>query len=261
MPVFVTTDGTEIFYRAVGTGEAHALFVHPFMHDGTIWLDSLRALGDIRRCIAVDLRGHGRSDPNTHPAVVDSHHIADLVELVDRLPGKIDLVGLAFGGNLCAGAWEARPDRIRSLTMISSSFGDSMSDPVTRRYTYEFGRMAVMEDKGVVFRRAMDYIFGPDAPLFAKARYRGVIERTPAETYVAFYCNADITPRPDLPGRIAVPVFIPHGDHDAAYDPDGPMAAIPDLTTHCLPGAGRLLPIEAPAAFNAALRDFWERRS
>jgi 3-oxoadipate enol-lactonase len=260
MPTFSTSDGTEIFYRSAGAGEkGTALFVHPFMHNSTIWLDQLRDLRDARRCIAVDLRGHGNSDPNPNPSVVDKEHVGDLVAFIDSLPaGPVDLVGLAFGGNLCALTYEQRPDRIRSITMISSNF-DRPQDEANKRYTAEIGRMAVVEGKGVVFRRYVEYIVAPTASLFVKARFRSILEKTPTETLVAFLNNKKVEHRPDLPGKIKVPVFIPVGESDRTLRMAGPLSEIPNLHTQTLKAAGRLLPIEAPAELNAAIRSFWEK--
>jgi pimeloyl-ACP methyl ester carboxylesterase len=154
--------------------------------------------------------------------------------------------------------YEKRPARIRSLTMISSGFSGTV-DPAGKRYTAELGRLVVVEDKGVVFRRWLEYIVAPDASLFAKARYRSMIERTPTETMVAFLTNARITPRPDLPAKLKLPVFVPVGAADPIIDMTGPLSEIPDLHTQRLEAAGRLLPIEAPAEFGAALRAFWEK--
>ncbi len=256
MPYFTLEDGTELFYRETGSGDEIALFVHPMMHNSTLWLDPLRLLKDVRRCIAVDLRGHGKSDPNPNPAMVDDTIIGDLVALIDTLPGKIDLVGLAFGGNICGGIYEQRPDRIRSMTLISSVFED-VGNAATRRYTAELGRMAVVEGKGVVIRKWFEYIVSPATTLFAKARYRSIIEATPTETMVAFLCNAQLKQRPDLPATFKVPVLIPSGEHDISLQHEESWNKIPNLRKERLPNAGRLLPIEAPEGFSALLRDFW----
>jgi pimeloyl-ACP methyl ester carboxylesterase len=264
MPIFTTSDGAEINYRAAGDPtNGFALFVHPFMHDGTIFLDQLKGLRDIRQCIAIDMRGHGKSDPNPNPSIVDTEHVADLVEFIDSLPaGKIDLVGMAYGGNMCALAYEQRPERMRSLTMISSGFG-AIGDPAAaaagKRYTAELGRLAVVEDKGVVFRRWLEYIVAPNASLFAKARYRSVIERTPTETMVAFLANGKITPRPDLPAKLKLPVFVPVGKEDGIVTLEGPLSEIEDFHTVTIESAGRLLPIEAPEELNGHIRDFWAK--
>ncbi len=258
MPTFHTALGTEIFYRTAGdAANGHALFVHPFMHDGTIWLDQLKDLRDLKRCIAIDMRGHGRSDPNPNPHIVDQEHLADLVEFIDSFEGPVDLCGMAFGGNMCAMLYEKRPDRIRSLTMISSNFLATPPNPAYARYTQELARIATIEDKGIVFRRWIEYIVSPNASLFAKARYRSVLERTPTETMVAFLQGYIIDNRPDLPAKLNLPVLIPYGADDGVIDLTGPLSEIPNLTTEKLESAGRLLPIEAPDALNAALRKFW----
>jgi pimeloyl-ACP methyl ester carboxylesterase len=259
MPIFQTATGTELFYRTAGdAATGTALFVHPFMHDGTIWLDQLQGLRDLRRCIAIDMRGHGRSDPNPNPHIVDQEHIADLVEFVDSIDGRIDLVGMAFGGNMCAAVYEQRPDRIGSLTMISSNFLPTEPDAAGRRYTAELARIATVEDKGIVFRRWLEYIMSPNASLFAKARYRSVLERTPTETMVAFLGGFVIEPRPDLPAKLLLPVLIPVGADDGIIQLDGALSEIPNLRVDRLEAAGRLLPIEAPEALNMSLRNFWQ---
>ncbi len=258
MPTFTLPDGAELHLHVAGdAANGTALFVHPFMHDGTLWLDQLKGLSDMRRCVAVDMRGHGRSDPNPNPSIVDQEHLADLLALVDALEGPLDLVGLAFAGNLCAMIHEQRPERVRSLTMISSGFGGGPPDPAYQRYCAELGRLVVIEGKDVFFRRSLEYIMSPSASLYAKARYRSILERTPAETLVAYLVNGRIGSRPDLPAKLNLPVFIPMGSDDPIISLDGPLSEIPDLRTERMEAVGRLLPIEAPEALNAALRRFW----
>jgi pimeloyl-ACP methyl ester carboxylesterase len=260
MPYFVTPQGPQIFYRAWGKGPV-ALFFHPIMHDGTEWLSQLEGLGDIRTCVAVDLRGHGKSDPSPKSLISLGDHVRDMTGLIDTVfpTGKIDLVGLAFGGNLGALLYEQRPERMRSLTMISSNFVGGPPDPAHARYTAELARNVVVDGKGVVFRRWIEYNISPSASLHAKARYRSMLERTPSETMVAFLREGlgDQMGRPDLPAKLKLPVFIPVGADDGIIDMNGPLKDIPNLHTARLASAGRLLPLEAPDDLNAALRKFW----
>jgi pimeloyl-ACP methyl ester carboxylesterase len=260
MPYFVTPEGPEIHYRAWGKGPV-ALFFHPIMHDGTMWLEQLSSLSDIRTCVAVDLRGHGKSDPSPKAQISLNDHIRDMTRFIDTVfpKGPIDLVGLAFGGNLAALLYEQRPERMRSLTMISSNFVGGPPDPGGKRYTAELARHVVVDDKGVVFRRWLEYIVAPNATLHAKARYRSMIERTPSETMVAFLQNGlgDQMGRPDLPAKLKLPVFIPVGGQDPIINMQGPLKEIPNLHTARLETAGRLLPLEAPEELDAALRKFW----
>jgi len=258
MPTFTTDDGTDLFYRCTGDpAGGTTLFVHPFMHNSTIWLDQLKAFRPHRRVIALDLRGHGRSDPNPNPKIVDKEHLADLVAFLDSIEGTVDLVGMAFGGNMCALLYEQRPERVRSITMISSNFLPGEQTAEGRRYTGELARIAALEDKGIVYRRWLEYIMSPQATLFARARYRSILEVTPVETMVAFLGGYVIEPRPDLPAKLKVPVLVPVGSDDTVIELDGALAQVPNLEIVTLEGSGRLLPIEAPEALNEALSRFW----
>jgi pimeloyl-ACP methyl ester carboxylesterase len=260
MPYYITPEGPEIFYRAWGKGPV-ALFFHPIMHDGTEWLSQLEGLSDIRTCVAVDLRGHGKSDPSPKPQISLNDHIRDMTGFIDTVypKGQIDLCGLAFGGNLAALLYEQRPQRMRSLTMISSNFAGGPPDAGGKRYVQELARHVVVDDKGIVFRRWLEYIVSPTASLHAKARYRSMVERTPSETMVSFLNEGlgDQMGRPDLPAKLKLPVFIPVGADDGIINMNGPLKDIPNLHTARLASAGRLLPLEAPDELNAALRKFW----
>jgi pimeloyl-ACP methyl ester carboxylesterase len=55
---YVTTPSGTIGYVERGTGTV-ALFVHGVLLDGYFWRNQLANLADLRRCIAVDLLGHG----------------------------------------------------------------------------------------------------------------------------------------------------------------------------------------------------------
>ena len=64
MSTFETFDGLTLHYDAEGSG-APVVMLHSFGFDGRLWMGSAlaSALVDIgRRTIALDARGHGRSD-------------------------------------------------------------------------------------------------------------------------------------------------------------------------------------------------------
>ena len=55
---FVDTPSGRIAYVAHGKGPV-ALFVHGVLVNGFLWRHQLAHLGEMRRCIAVDLLAHG----------------------------------------------------------------------------------------------------------------------------------------------------------------------------------------------------------
>jgi 3-oxoadipate enol-lactonase len=256
MPYYTASDGSEIFYRVNGKGPL-AVFIHPIMNDGSIWLDQLLGLRDIRRCVSIDLRGHGKSDPNPRPIQPRKQFVDDVIALMDHeFKGqKADFVGLSAGGIIGGEIYEQRPDLVKSLTLVSTLF-PAVDDPRQFRYRQELARLVVVENKGVVFRRWLEYDIAPHASLFAKARYRSMLERTPHETMVAFL-NNPFELRPDLPAKLKLPVLVPLGGEDPLVDNKRDANLGPNFRTVHLKSAGRLAPIEAPEELNAALREFW----
>ncbi len=256
MPYFTAADGTDIFYRAVGKGPL-AVFVHPIMNDGSIWLDQLLGLRDIRRCVSIDLRGHGKSDPNPKPLQPRAVFVQDVIDLMDHEFPKqsADFVGLSAGGIIGGEIYERRPELARSLTLISTLF-PAVDDPRQFRYRQELARLVVVENKGVVFRRWLEYDIAPTASLNAKGRYRSMLERTPYETMVAFL-NNPMELRPDLPAKLKLPILVPVGGEDPLVDQKRDADRAANWHSAHLKSAGRLAPIEAPEELNAALRTFW----
>lgn len=248
-------------YRDKGAGQP-AVFLHPFFLNSNFWLDQINGLSDIRRCIAPDMRGWGRSEPVTDSRMDLYQYARDVIEFMDAVgvDGKVDLIGMSVGGFIAGLVYDMAPDRVSSLTFISNSF-DFERDLANERYQQTMARMAVVEGRDAVFRRFDEYIDGPDTTLHMRARYKQMLLEARTEMMVAQLQSSGKTPpRPDLPGKVKVPVLIPAGTADEIISMEAfekIAAGFPDATVVPIKGAGRLIPIEAPEEFNAALRKFW----
>lgn len=104
-----------LFSRLLKKGEGSPLlFLHGFMGSGIDWQPIVSQIKN-RTCIAPDLPGHGKT-PWTN------REISDL--LVETLPQEaVDLVGYSLGGRLAIRFAMRYPERIRSLTLLSSHYG------------------------------------------------------------------------------------------------------------------------------------------
>src|SRR5579884_906915 len=164
MPVFDLPEA-DLYYQARGAGPP-ALFVHGFSLDHTTWLRQLDALAPLRRCVAVDLRGHGRSGIGTDPAGAANHHLDDLLAIVEALGGAADLVGHSMGAHLARSLAVAHPNAVRSLVLIG----------VMRPSDYTFGGSRspdlLREPKQDLVARFADGMLAPEAPLPARTRAR-----------------------------------------------------------------------------------------
>lgn len=84
MPYLEARDGTRLFYKDLGTGPT-VLLVHAWSLHSGMWEYQVGALRDAGyRCVAIDRRGHGRSDVPSGGFDLDSL-ADDLAALIDHL--------------------------------------------------------------------------------------------------------------------------------------------------------------------------------
>ena len=132
---YARVNGTMLYYRESGEGRL-AVFLHGFPLDHSLWLDQLNGLAHVRRCVAVDLRGFGRSDPIVEPMLSMEVFADDVAELIEALGAEqADIVGHSMGGYVALALWELRPKRtIRLAFFRDGSFivMDNVEDPMAK---------------------------------------------------------------------------------------------------------------------------------
>jgi len=147
---FFNSNGVRIRYVDQGTGEPVVL-VHGYT--GVIervWIKTgvLANLAKDHRVIALDLRGHGKSD-KPHDPKAYAELGEDVVRLLDHLNiARAHIVGYSLGGNITAKLLTTDPDRF-----ITSTLGGSSG---RRRWTYQDERdtdaSAAELESGVPYR-------------------------------------------------------------------------------------------------------------
>jgi pimeloyl-ACP methyl ester carboxylesterase len=121
----VTTPSGNISYVERGTGPA-ALFVHGVLLNGYLWRHQLAALGDLRRCIAVDLLAHGNTEMSATQDVSVTANAHMLAKFLDALKiDQVDLVGNDSGGGICQIFAAVYPKRVRSLVLTDCDAHDN----------------------------------------------------------------------------------------------------------------------------------------
>ena len=121
----VRTPSGEISYVERGTGPV-ALFVHGVLLNGYLWRHQLSALGDVRRCIAVDLLAHGQTEAAEGQDVSVTANAHMLAQFLDALGiDRVDLVGNDSGGGVCQIFAALYPQRTRSLVLSNCDAHDN----------------------------------------------------------------------------------------------------------------------------------------
>ncbi len=140
---YADTGDTRLFYGEYGEGDP-LIFLHGFTLDRRMWQAQAEFFSKYYRVILVDARGHGLSDaPQT--GYSRAHRVEDLRKFADNL--KIDrfhLVGLSMGGSTALGAALTYPNRLKSVTLVSTGAAGykvgkrfSKLDQVAREKGYE----------------------------------------------------------------------------------------------------------------------------
>ena len=110
--------------RACGPGGGRpVLLLHGFPQTSWAWRDELWALAaEGYRAVAPDQRGYcGGARPTESAAYATGSLVGDVLALADSMEmDTFDLVGHDWGGMLAWLAASQRPDRVRSLTVVST---------------------------------------------------------------------------------------------------------------------------------------------
>jgi pimeloyl-ACP methyl ester carboxylesterase len=123
-----TVDG-EISYLERGVGPT-ALFIHGVMMNGHLWDATIEPLSSDRRCIAVDLMGHGETRVGADQELSLAAQAAMLGRLLDALgEERVDLVANDSGGAIAQIFAATTPERVRSLTLTNCDTHDNLFPP------------------------------------------------------------------------------------------------------------------------------------
>src|SRR5262245_33336627 len=119
-----TPSGT-IAYVEHGQGPV-ALFVHGVFLNGYLWRDVITRLGDVRRCLAVDLMAHGATRVGRGQDLAFTAQARMLAELLDVLGiDRVDLVANDSGSGIAKLVAAYHPERLRSLTRTNGDTHDN----------------------------------------------------------------------------------------------------------------------------------------
>jgi len=122
---FFDSEGVRIRYVTAGQGSP-VLLVHGYLGSLETWdmADQggsalLRRLAERHSVIAVDARGHGKSDKPHTPGAYGLKMMDDLVRLLDHLHvERAHLVGYSMGGFLVSNLVLRHPERVKSAVFI-----------------------------------------------------------------------------------------------------------------------------------------------
>jgi pimeloyl-ACP methyl ester carboxylesterase len=255
-------DGLSIAYRRRGAGPALVL-LHGFALDSRMWRPQLEGLSDEFDVVAWDAPGAGQS-----PDPPESFGIEDwadsLASFLDEIGvGDAHVLGLSWGGILAQELYRRDPERLRSLILAGTYAGwkGSLPEPVSEERLATCLRDSSLPPPEFV-PAYLPSMFGAAPPPEAREELAGIMaDFHPLGFRLMAISSAEADTRELLP-RIGVATLLIWGDADARSPLDVGRRfdeAIPGAKLVLIPGAGHVSNLEAPDAFNSAVREFCRR--
>lgn len=241
---------------AGGTGPA-LVFAHYWGGSADTWSGVLGHLPPGQATVRFDQRGWGTSRALPGPYHLD--RLADDLARVARTcaPGPYVLVGHSMGGKASQLLAARRPAGLAGLVLVAPA---PPRPPAAVTAAFRQG-LSHAYDSPETVRHALDQILTA-APLPEAVRATAVRDSLAAAAgarheWPLHGIAQDITA---AVRDIDVPVTVLAGEHDVVEPPhvlrDHLLPYIPQATLTTVPGAGHLLPLEAPEAVATALADF-----
>jgi len=251
--------GLSIAYQRAGDGPALVL-LHGFTHDSRAWRPQLESLTDQFTVIAWDAPGAGQSPDPAEPF--------EFCDWADCLDGVLDateigaahILGLSWGGIVAQEFYQRHPGRVRSLVLADTYAGwkGSLPEPMPEKRLAACLRDSWLPASEFV-PRYLPGMFSRSPKEDVQDELAGIMaDFHPLGFRLMATALADVDTR-DLLLTIRVPTLLIWGGEDAR----SPLSVayqmrdlIPGARLVVIPGAGHVSNLEAPAAFDAAVRDF-----
>jgi pimeloyl-ACP methyl ester carboxylesterase len=235
------------------TGAPAIVFVHGLGGNGGQWALQLDHLQGRRRTVALDLRGHGDSDPADDGQYEISALATDVAAVADQLPlRRFILVGHSLGAAVAIRYAAEHPGRVEGLVLVDPS-GDQTRLPKADAAAFLRAlRAAPTSEIESSFRQLL--VGGDrDAASWVLEDLRLTDEAAAAGMAAA---GLEYSPLPDLARYPGPKVAIVSQLNSL---PISLHRLVGDLHVQFVAGAGHWLMMDRPAAFNQLLDDFIEQ--
>jgi 3-oxoadipate enol-lactonase len=257
-------NGVTLSYDEQGRGGEAVLFAHGLFWCRAMYVAQMAALAERWRCIAYDLRGHGRSESTAAGYDLDNL-TRDAAELIGHLGcAPCHFVGHSMGGFIGLRLALRHPELLRSLVLVDSSAEPEPPAGIPRYRLLNFiGRyLGLSLVTGPVMKIMFGRRFLADPARRAelrewRQRFVANDRRGATRSVEAVIARAGVA---EQLGRITLPTLVLVGDDDVATVPARSEALHAGITGSRLarfPGVGHSPPIEAPAEVSRVLGEFF----
>lgn len=249
----------QLFFTDAGRGR-NVVLLHGWTADSNDWNWQLPVLEDRYRTLAVDLRGHGRSEVVPSGGYAPADYIRDLEALLDARSEaeKFVIIGHSMGGQLAARLALQRPDLVEAVVSVDGSLGfASELAPVFQQAADALLRSG---EPGVVASTLFEQFYDPATPPALRRwharRAIGMPKQVIRESFAPLFIGAEQVGLGEASERfcrqLRVPVY--HLCRDPAQaERMRPWFADPRSKVDVWQNAGHWIMQDRPDEVNAAL--------
>lgn len=254
---------TGLYWESLGEGEP-VVFLNGILMTVDSWRLQTRVMSRRYRCVMHDFRGQLLSPGPEAPWTLESHS-ADLLALLDHLGiGKCHIVGTSYGGEVGMIFAATHPDRVRSLSVITSV---SEVGPETASAVGDWKR-AALDAPETLYRTMLSTTFSPEfvnanpaLVSLGEARMEACDEKffQSFAGLVDAFIQLNITPQLK---DIRCPTLVIAGEKDLLKPPLYSEIIADNIVNSelmVIPGAGHAVVLEQPEQINRALMEFIDR--
>ncbi len=125
MPFAKSKDGTRIYYKISKGTKQNLVFLHGWPHNHTVWNKEIAFLakrGYI--CLALDVRGHGKSDkPRRLKDYSFDRFSSDVIQVMHKSGmRRAVIVGHSFGGMMALSFYKKYKNAVRALVLLDTLY-------------------------------------------------------------------------------------------------------------------------------------------
>ena len=238
------------------SGAPPVVFVHGMVGHAGFWNASLAACADVRRAVALDLRGHGSSSAASDGDYSIQGCASDVLAVIDTLSLEpVVLVGHSYGACVVTEVAATRPTRVRRVvlvdppgdfTRVSSEIRDTQILPFIDTLQTDHWRPAV--------EKTFDQALGGSS-ISTAAAIRARLASTPRETMLSMYRSMmDYSTCASLERYLSAPGTSVHAILAPANAwPFSLHVLMPAIRTTTITGVGHWIMLDAPDRFVTAL--------
>jgi pimeloyl-ACP methyl ester carboxylesterase len=254
----------DLYVRESGTG-VPVVLLHAFPLNSAMWLEQREGLADACRVITPDFRGFGGSplgldEPSLEVLADDIARLLDQREL-----DRVVLGGLSMGGYVAMSFIRRHAGRLLGL-ILADTKASADSEAARDNRLRIADELTANAESDVLVTDVLPNLVGPttmDKRPLVHGRVKGLVQQAPASA--AAWAQRAMAARPESFEALATvtsPALVIAGAEDAlssAADAQAMADALPDAEVVTIQGSGHLTAVEAPDAFNDAVRRFVTR--